>query len=51
MNIFIFVTLPFTRFIGGVESVLLNFAQEIEKTEHKIYFIGLYMMKKILRKM
>ena len=50
MNIFIFVTLPFTRFIGGVESVLLNFAQEIEKTEHKIYFIGLVYDEEDLKK-
>ncbi|BBJ28320.1 hypothetical protein ATHSA_1231 [Athalassotoga saccharophila] len=41
MNIFIFSNMTFTKFIGGVETVLLNFDKDLKNTNHKLYFIGL----------
>ena len=50
MNIFIFSNMTFTKFIGGVETVLLNFSESLQGTEHKIFFVALVYNDKELKK-
>ncbi|MGC9218835.1 MAG: glycosyltransferase, partial [Athalassotoga sp.] len=50
MNIFIFSNMTFTKFIGGVETVLLNFSESLQGTEHKIFFVALVYDDKELKK-